>query len=438
MFQRNPDRDIRDLDRLAATGDIGAKAQLEHELFRRNQSLKNIDNEILLARLEQWFGILLDIERFLVNWHAWEAFTYQIPSRREVDRWKESITSALNQEPVDVISLGPVVHRITRYTEDLSEYFADDLDHVYINDESLSDVWEGRGDQVVVHLRDLIRAYSPIDTLSWWEVARDDYSEQDNLADIANELAREGRRDHSTDPVTIGRDEPRGRVPVRGPIFMPILTPLTKTEVRLPFTGITYWAGNTQSNYTGEYLGHRLSVRELTPNQWHAEIDGEDLVEHGELGERWQEAAELVGKWLDENAIPWMYCHDGCKQHVVHPEPCIICSKASDLWVELGGNFDEEDIIYPKHVCYRCTDQRGAFRLEDIKYVCHRCATVCGRCQGTVCNDICAGICKECGMDLCGSFDCGPRCLDCDADLCWECKSDTEQGSSCKECLENA
>lgn len=452
MFRYNPDRDIRDLERLALSGDLQARALWEHELFRRGQSLKNIDNEILLARLDQWFTIVSGFRYYLSRFHFIPEHQVPVPSQSVIERWKREITDALSQLEVDRATLGSIESQLDSWIRDLSNYLADripEVDDRLEGLDNLSDIWEEGGGIVRSHIRGLLRFYgssrgrgpSPELSLTWDQIPRDHYNYQDELADIMFELTNYGGRNRKTDPRTIKMEDPRGRLKRRGPPFMAVVTPRTGTEVRLPFAEFGQHAGDVTNIYRGQYGEHVLQIEELEPNEWHVRVDGEDIIEQGELGEFWQDAVRTLGEWLDDNAIAWLYCSQ-CRDFIAHPDACDICNTAEDIHLE---NIDEDDIIFPKHACVGCARNSYPYSAKEVEFVCHRHAAVCGRCKQVACKHTernglsCSGACKECGVTLCGSFDCGPRCFSCDAEICWECqkskKLETEYGSSCSECL---
>lgn len=423
-YRRNADRDLRDLEREAAQGDPEAALRLENMRFRLGTSLKNVDLAILLSRLDHWFDIVSDLNRYLLGWWEFPDEHMSTPSAREVSRWKSEITQALSEEPVNHKLLATVAYQLNSYEEEISEFLAEsertaeELTGYGGEPLSISSVWEDGAGAVLAHLRSLIRVYQPKSprTIAWEDVSRDNYSNQDEMADNIVFIAT--------------GDRLKGRLERRGPPFMVIISPRFKEEIRLAYAGeSTIYDDENCSHYEGSWRGHTFDVSEILLNQWHVTVDGESsLVEWGELGDQWQDATKLIGEWIDKwimDNLSWLGC-DSCKKAVIHDDKnCRVCN-ATQIY-DLERDFSE-------HLCYLCLYHSDG---EDFTQLCSRCATICGRCDGVVCQDnYHATSCKECGMTLCDNLaDCGARCGGCDASMCWECRKAGSSGSLCSECF---
>ena len=430
MYRRNADERIRNLERVAATGDPDAIKQLETEHFRLGNSPKNIDSDILNRRLGQWYQIVEDIEKYLVD--AWNFQWNVLPSPRKelISLWQSNITEALGSSPVDTQKLNDVAYQFERYEEDLSDYFADELDFtgIVVDDQTLSELWEDLSGMILHHLRGCLRVYGDVPAsrvLAWENLVRDNYSDQDVIADKAAWLAC-----HTTPQLRLKPQSCRGRLSRRGPLFMRVISPRVRLETRLPFVG--EWTYSMEDDhlsiYRGEWRGHKFVIKELVTNQWHVEIDDEHAIDPGELGDRWQDATRLIGAWMDEQ-VAWLYCSI-CEQPREHMDPCNICDKSTLMIID---DQVDEQAAFPEHVCHRCWFTEG-----ELKQCCDKCAAICDRCNGVVCRGKwgCAVRCKKCAATLCDSVDCVIHCAGCDAPLCWStCRNEGPYGSLCDECF---
>lgn len=424
-YRRNADRDLRDLERAAAQGDLEAAKRLEHLHFRMGISLKNIDQDILLNRIDQWFGIMVEMEQYLSD--KWDQSPYYLPTpaKKTVDRWKSQISQALSDDPVDYKLLAQVAYSLDRAEEELGDFLADDDFSVQeLKDYagyplSLSSMWEDGAGCLIHHLRGLSRAYGPKgpNSIAWENVPRDNYSSQDELADNI---------------VYISTGKPfSGRLQRRGPLFMVAISPRFRIEVRLNYAG--HWKHSDEDDnlslYEGSWESHQFDVRELLVNQWHVEVDreSESLIAWGELGERWQDATKLIGEWIDNwiiNNLSWITC-DECKKSKIHDDKnCRVCKEATVRY-PLDDSFEE-------HLCHLCLYQSSG---TQITHLCDACASICDKCGGVVCkSNYHTSKCNECGITLCDDIDCSTRCVGCDTSLCWDHRNDGKYGSLCNEC----
>jgi hypothetical protein len=453
-YRRNSDRDLRDLERAAASGDLQAAHRLEIERFRIGTSRKNIDADILTRRIHQWCGISQEIETFLTT-HGppgetgttydesddWESFSID---NRHRNRWMNSIIEALASEPVNAELLREVYDEIDSYDDYIREHLHVTYEQLgaLVEGLTLSEIWENSGLGLHSHLKTLVKCYdtdrSPLAEPSyrkttWHDVDRGDYAEMDKSADIVVELNHPNKGYF-------------GKLDRRGPLFMIVIAPKTKIEVMLSLAGTWQWApkgeiGSEENNlsiYRGTWREHIFEVRELSTNQWHAEVDdqGNDydapgfLTEHGEIGENWEDAARLLGEWVDRwitTNQPWLKC-DICNTVKIHDDDaCRLCNNASERMII------EDQLINsgyrPLHMCYLCL-----YHSDGTHQVCSSCATVCSSCNGVVCPNASAS-CKECQIPLCDDFECAPRCVSCDSNLCTDHRIDGKYGSTCKECF---